>query len=73
MLSLQPGFDKEDGVGVKSAVLRSQGGCNMENSIGVLSGGLTIERGCDKESAIVVQNKVNNFILSAKEKKIIKK
>ena len=68
MFSLQRGFDKEGGVGVKSAVLRAQGGCNRENSVRVLSGGLTMEHGCDKESAIIVQNKVNNVILTAKEK-----
>ena len=69
MSSLQRGFDKEGGVGVKSAVLRAEGGCNREISDGMLSGGLTMEHGCDKESAIVVQNKVNNVILSPKEKK----
>ena len=68
MSSLQRGFDKEGGVGVKSAVLRAECGWNRAISDGVLSGGLTMEHGCDKESAIVVQNKVNNVILSPKEK-----
>ena len=68
MLSLQRGFDKEDGVGVKSAVLRAQGGCNRENSVGVLSGGFIMEHGCDKKSGTVVQNKVNNVILTPQEK-----
>ena len=40
----------------------------MESSVGVQCGGLKLEHGCDKESAIIVQNKVNNVILTAKEK-----
>ena len=38
----------------------------MYNIVKVISGGLTIEHGCDKESAVVVQNKVNNVILTPK-------
>ena len=72
VLSLQRGFDKDGGVGVKSVVLRAQGGWNREISVRVLSGGLTMEHGCDKESAIVVQNKVNNVILTPKEKKSLR-
>ena len=68
MSLLQRGFDKEGGVGVKSAVLRAQGGCYRENIVGMLSGGLTMEYGCDKESTIVVQNKVINVILTQTEK-----
>ena len=72
MSSLQRGFDKESGVGVKSAVLRARGGFHRENSVGVLSGGLTMEHLCDKESNIVVQNKVNNIILTPKEKRALR-
>ena len=41
----------------------------MESSVGVQSGGLKLEHGCDKESTIVVQHKVNNVILTPKEKR----
>ena len=41
----------------------------MESSVGVQSGGLKLEHGCDKESTIVVQHKVNNVILTTKEKR----
>ena len=57
---------------MKSAILRTQGGYNRENSVGVLSGGLTMEHVCDKESDIVVQNKVNNVILTQKEKRALR-
>ena len=39
----------------------------MESSVGVQCGGLKLEHVCDKESTIVVQHKVNDFILTPKE------
>ena len=48
LLSLQRGFDKECGVGMKSAVSRDEWGYNTESSGGVLSGGLPMEHECDK-------------------------
>ena len=41
----------------------------MESSVGVQSGWLKLEHICDKESIIVVQHKVNNVILTQKEKR----
>ena len=71
VFSLQRGCDKEGGVGGKSAVLIFQHICDKERSFDVQRGGLTLEHGYDKESFILVQDKVNNVILTPKEKKVV--
>ena len=66
-LTLQGGYDEEGGAGGKSAVLRFQRAYYRESIVEVQSGGLTLENGCDKESVILVQDTVNNVMLTPKD------